>query len=152
MKRMRVVAQETSLKDKLEMLRPQMVEAAQAIYNQWEQDEEGVDIEYGGGGICDQINQAIQGIIVGNIEDIDVMEGGQEGDDHSWTIAYTNREAYGIDIPASVYESGGGYRWTKLEDIAFEPDDVEIFSVTDYIDIDELRIAKDNRVRNRRRL
>jgi hypothetical protein len=57
------------------------------------------------------------------------MEGGQEGDDHSWVVAYTKDEAYGIDIPYSIYEIGGGYSWKKIEGVTFEASDVEIFPI-----------------------
>jgi hypothetical protein len=129
MKRMRVIAQELNLKTKLTMLKPQMAQQAQEVYNEWEQDEEGLDPELGGGGICDRITEAIQGVIVENIE-ADVVEGGEEGSDHSWVIAYNATEACGVDIEPRVYESGSGYNWTKIPDVVFTPEDIDIFSIS----------------------
>lgn len=130
MKRMRVVAErlEASLKNELIQLRTQMAQAAQQVYDEWEQDEEGIDEVLGAGGPCDQIAQALAGIVVTNTA-ADVTDGGQAGADHAWTIAYTNNEAYGIDIPPSTYESGGGYCWQKITDVKFTLDDIEIFPI-----------------------
>ena len=110
----------------LQALRPQMAAAAQGIYDGWIQDE---DDEFNGGGICGAIAEAIQGIIVSSIGQVAVSEGGQDGDDHAWTIAHTDTEVYGVDISPSVYERGGGYSWTKIDDVQFEPRDVEVFAI-----------------------
>jgi len=129
MKRMRVIAQELNLKTKLNTFKAQMAQQAQEVYNDWEQDEEGLDPELGGGGICDRITQAIQDAIVNNIEAVEVTEGGEDGSDHSWVIAYSATEAYGLNIDPSVYEFGGGYSWTKVPDAVFTADDIEIFPI-----------------------
>jgi ribosomal protein S18 acetylase RimI-like enzyme len=111
----------------LKALTPQMAEAAQKIYDSWEQGEE--DDDLGGGGICDEIAGAIAGIIVGNITDSDTVDGGQDGDDHAWVIAGLNGKAYGVDIPPGVYETGGGYSWTKRPLVTFDASDVDIFPI-----------------------
>lgn len=118
-----------SLGDQLNQLRPQMAQAAQEVYNAWEQDEEGFDEEFGGGGICDQIEQALSGVIAENLEDAEIESGGQDGDDHAWVIVYNQREAYGVDIPPDVYEMGGGYKWTKIPDVTISPEDIYIFEI-----------------------
>jgi len=127
MGKLRVTAQ--SLRTKLEALRPQMAQAAQVIYDEWEQDEEGIDEVFGGGGPCDQISQALMNVIITNIPEVDITDGGQDGDDHAWPVVYTDTEAYGVDIPPQIYESGGGYNWTKLLDVQFTPEDIEIFPI-----------------------
>lgn len=118
-----------SLKKELEQLRPRMVEAVQKIYDEWTQDEDGVDEELGTGGICDQVADAIVGVIQENVRDVDTLEGGQDGDDHAWPIAQRGDEAYGVDIPPGVYESGGGYSWKKISDVVFKPEYIVIFPV-----------------------
>ena len=128
MKRMRVIAR-YELNLSLEQLRTRMAQAAQAVYDEWEQDDEGVDEVFGGGGICDKISDALADVIVTNLEDIEIAEGGQDGDDHAWLIAYNHNEAYTIDIPHQMYESGGGYSWTKIEDVTFAPEDIIIDSI-----------------------
>lgn len=111
----------SNFKAQLEALRPQMAAAAQKIYDEWEQGEDD-----GGGGICDEIEHEISGIIASNVES-EVIQGGQDGDDHAWTIAYLGKEVYGIDIAPMLYERGGGYSWTKVPGVTFDADDVEIF-------------------------
>ncbi len=113
---------------RLKTLRGDLSAAAQEIYNEWSQDSEGVDIVYGAGGICDAIADAITDIVASNL-DVKVSHGGQPGDDHSWAVIAGKKKAYGIDIPCRLYERGGGYRWKKLENITFKPEDIEIFEV-----------------------
>lgn len=108
-------------------LRGQMAKEAQEIYNAWEQDSEGIDFEFGGGGICDQISNAIGGIIMQHIPGVEVTEAGQDGDDHSWVVVYNETEAYHVDIPPGVYERGGGYTWHKIPGIIFQPNHIEIY-------------------------
>jgi hypothetical protein len=114
------------LKEQLLALAPQMAAAAQQVYDEWEQDEEGLDIEHGPGGICDRISQAITDVIVTNIGEVDILEGGQEGDDHAYIIAFNDSEAYMVDIPAGLYETGGGYSWQKIPDVEFTAHDVVV--------------------------
>jgi hypothetical protein len=116
-------AQEQSLYQRLLSLRPQMAQAAQEIYDQWQAN----DPEVGGGGICDEIARSLSDIIVSNLEGVEVTEGGQDGDDHAYIIVYNNSECFGVDIPYQVYERGGGYSWTKIEGVKFSPDHVVIF-------------------------
>jgi len=125
---LRRVAQHT-LNLSLEQLRAQMAQAAQAVYDEWEQDEEGMDEEFGSGGICDQISSALASVIVTALEGVEIAEGGHDGDDHAWLIAYNHNEAYAVDIPHQMYEAGGGYSWTKVPDVQFTPEDVTIDSI-----------------------
>lgn len=117
----------------LKSLRKQIVTQAQPILDAWEQDEEGFDEEFGGGGACDAIAQEIAGILAEN--GFDITEGGQDGDDHAFNVALKDGRAFVVDIPAGVYESGGGYSWKKLQDVQLDPNDVEIielYNVSDY--------------------
>lgn len=107
----------------LDSLRPEIVKAAQEAIDGWSIDE------LGDGGICDEVSQAIAGVIALNIEDVEIEDGGHEGDDHAWVIATLGDETYGIDIPHHLYETGGGYSWKKIEGVIIEPDDVEIWPI-----------------------
>lgn len=106
-------------------LRQQMASAVQVLYNQWEQ-VDGMDEELGGGGICDQVADSIAGI-VHSIDGVETTEGGQDGDDHAYVVAYNQTEAYSVDIPPGVYESGGGYNWAKIPDVVIDAGDVSIY-------------------------
>jgi len=117
---------EKPLYKKLMKLRKKMVKKVQEIYDDWQGEN---DPEFGYGGICDQISNAIADVIVSNLEDVNITEGGQEGDDHSYIIAYNDEEAYEVDIPPSIYEKGCGYRWEKIPDVKFEEDDIIIYPI-----------------------
>jgi hypothetical protein len=119
----------SKLKTDLEHLRFEMAEAAQKVYDEWAQDEKGDDEELGSGGICDGVAEAIAGVIVSSLQNVETFDGGQEGDDHAWTIAQRDGEAFGVDINQRVYEIGGGYHWKKKPNVIIRPDQVEIFSV-----------------------
>jgi hypothetical protein len=113
----------------LQALQGDMAEAAQKVYDDWEQDDGGEDEELGAGGICDQVADALSGVIGQGVEDAELFEGGQDGDDHAWVVVQRGDEAYGVDIPPGVYESGGGYNWKKKEGVIFEPGYIVIFPV-----------------------
>jgi len=120
-------AQQSSLHDRIRQLTPAMAKAAQAVYDAWNQDEDGMDEEFGGGGACDEIASEIASILAH--AGIDTTEGGQDGDDHAYLYAYDDREAFEVDIPPHVYERGSGYSWTKIPGVVFEADDVQITPV-----------------------
>lgn len=109
-----------NLQQHLISLRPQITIAAQLVYDQWEPDEFG-------GGICDEISSAISDVL--SVAGIDSTEGGHDGDEHSYVVAYDDTEAFVVDIPYDVYETGGGYSWEKTPDVVFSPNDVAIVPV-----------------------
>lgn len=106
-----------------------MVAVAQQVYDGWNQDSSGEDEELGEGGICDEIAEAISGVIAEKISDVEMSDGGQPGDDHAWAVASRGMESYGIDIPCGIYERGSGYRWKKIPGVVFVADHIEIFEV-----------------------
>jgi hypothetical protein len=107
----------------LKKARPLFAAAAQKVYDAW--DEEDVDT-YGGGGICHLIADAIVGVAY----ELGVSEGttvsAQIGEVHVWAVVQVADGVYSIDIPWYVYERGGGYSWTKEQDVTFSEDDVRI--------------------------
>jgi hypothetical protein len=113
------------LKSQLRALRSDIAHAAQEIIDEWQQDEEGLDEEFGAGGICDRVSEAM-GTIIGRLPGIEIAEGGQPGDDHAYLIVYDPKEAFIVDIPPDVYETGGGYNWKKKKKVHVSPDDVVI--------------------------
>lgn len=110
-------------------LRPYLAHAAQHVYDTWDPDPDGVDDEYGEGGICDAVVQELWGVLAHHLPDVDVEEGGHDGDDHAWLIVSHGVERYGVDIPPQYYEHGGGYRWHKIPRVHFLPNYVEIFDL-----------------------
>ncbi len=112
------------MRKSIESLRPSIAQKAQEIYDAWKQDHEGVDEEFGTGGICDAIANEISSELASR--GYDVVEGGQAGDDHAFVIAHNGNHAFVVDIPPNVYESGGGYSWKKKEGVKFADDHVEV--------------------------
>jgi hypothetical protein len=112
------------LKSRLESLRPRLASVAQAVINEWEQDEDGIDEKFGAGGPCDTIANEMASVLAQS--GIDVTEGGHDGDDHAYLIAYDDDEAFVVDIPPGAYETGGGYRWRKLPNVRLQEDDVVV--------------------------
>jgi hypothetical protein len=114
------------LASRLRVLRPELAAAAQKIIDAWEQDDEGLDEELGSGGVCDRVAEAMADVINERLPEVGLTEGGQDGDDHAFKIAYTDTEAYSIDISPYVYETGGGYSWRKREGVEVQPEDVSV--------------------------
>lgn len=113
------------LSKSLNNLRPQLAAAAQAVYDDWEDE---------GSGICDLISTAMGEVL--SQFGIETTEGGHDGDDHSYIIAYDDTSSFLVDIDPYTYERGGGYNWVKLPDVVFGPADILIVPVErpDWVD------------------
>lgn len=125
----------TKLHKALLQLRPQLAAAAQEQIDAWQQDEEGFDEELGGGGCCDRVADAMGNVIGDRLENVEIHEGGQDGDDHAFLLVYAieppyaDETAYIVDIPPSVYETGSGYSWRKRDGAQVTAGDVVIVPV-----------------------
>jgi hypothetical protein len=120
------------LQPKIEALRPAFCQAAQAVYDAWDQDKNGVDWRYGEGGICDAISESMSAVIQDAIDGpIWSREGSQEGSDHSFLVVTTLREGCFLNIPHWIYETGGGYVWKKKKGVIFREKHVEIDSISE---------------------
>lgn len=108
------------LQARLSLLRAPLAAAAQRAVDEhdWES-----------GGACDAVQSALWGVLAEH--GIDATEGGHDGDDHAWLVVYDarTREVCGLDVPASVYEEGGGYSWTRIDGAEVEPSDVVVWPV-----------------------
>lgn len=114
------------LRSRLMGLRSRLARAAQRVYDGWDPEW------YGGGGICDDVADAMSGVIAGSIADVEVDAAGW---DHAFVHVWTDDEAFVVDIPPSIYETGGGYRWEKIEDVRIRPGHVIIDDIPrSYID------------------
>ena len=118
-----------SLIQKLNRLRSELATAAQGVLDEWIQDDEGFDADLGGGGPCDRVSEAMSGVIGNALEGVEILDGGQDGDDHAWLVVVSDSEAAGVDVPPGVYETGGGYNWKKIPDAQIEPADVAIWKI-----------------------
>lgn len=118
-------------------IKTDIAKAAQNVYNQWEQDEEGVDEMYGSGGICDDIADAMCNAVQ-NKTKYNCFHLYNEYECHTSIYVYDtlNKKIYNVDIPPHVYEKGYGYNWKKIKDVTFSLNDVKITELDyeDYID------------------
>lgn len=124
----RYLAANTSPIRRLQALRPALARAAQKVYDGWEVEEDGDD-DYGGGGICDDVANALGEVVNRALDDVTIVDGGQDGDDHAFIVVLTDTEAVAVDIPPDVYERGGGYSWEKIEGVRFDAGDVVLDSL-----------------------
>lgn len=125
----KIVESERTLAE-VQALLPQLCQAAQATYDAWDaSDEEFGDADVGFGGICQDIADAISGVLgEAGIECATVDSGGM-GDQHVWCRVLLNNGIYDVDIAPRVYETGGGYEWKKIQGVVFEPKDVDVYLV-----------------------
>jgi hypothetical protein len=107
-----------------EQLRGELAAAAQKVYDAWEQDEEGYDEVYAGGGVCHDIASEMAGVL--NNAGIDAYTVSSNHEVHVYVVAPFAEGVYEIDIPYRLYEIGGGYTWQKIPDVVFTPDFVHI--------------------------
>lgn len=103
---------------------PLLVGVAQVEYDAWQQNEHGFDEELAWGGVCDKISEEVGGVFAEH--GFDVMEGGQDGDDHAFCIVTKDGRCFQVDIPSHLYEFGSGYIWRKKPGVIFAPEHVEI--------------------------
>lgn len=111
-------------------LLPQLAAAAQNVYDQWDQDQEGIDDVYGGGGICDDIADAFCTILQNH--NLDCTTQYNEYDTHTSTYVsdHETHTVYNVDIHPSHYEKGYGYNWTKIPNVQFKPNMISVNQIT----------------------
>ena len=142
------LAIENNLEHQLKDLKPLLAAKAQEIYDEW--DEADIDT-YAGGGICHYIADGFVGILNEKFPELvsftisdsyevhvyaaiaDITEDELENEDSELDGAYV----YNVDIHHSVYETGGGYSWTKKPNIEFDPQDVSIYKY--WVDLDNIK-------------
>lgn len=124
---MAVLEQESQLPSmrNIEQLRPRLATAAQKVYDAWEQDDEGWCEELGTGGICQDIADAIAGVLVDNGVEAATISA-TVGEQHVWTIAKTEEGVVEVDISPCTYEVGSCYTWKKIAGVQFYPEDIII--------------------------
>jgi hypothetical protein len=86
---------------------PSLVQAAQLVYNEWDQSDPEND-DYGGGGICQDIADAIAGVLDDNGIECMTIDSRGMGEQHVWVVARVAEGIFEVDIPYHLYERGGG--------------------------------------------
>lgn len=111
--------------DYLESLKPELAKVAQKEYDEWEQDENGYDEVFGGGGICQEIaNKMCDVLISHGVESVTMSQ--HIGEQHVYVLAKIEDGVCEVDIPPYVYEEGGGYSWRKIPNITIAHNDVVV--------------------------
>lgn len=113
-----------SLQSEIQALRGELAAAAQSELDTWVINEAGYDEEFGYGGACDAISRKMGDVLAGQLENTEVTDGGQDGDDHAYLLCLRANESVVVDIPPSLYEVGGGYSWRKRVGVRLEAQDV----------------------------
>lgn len=125
-----VESRRVPLPQQIESLIPQVLAAAQRVYDDWDENPD----EYAGGGICHLIADEVAAVF--NDRDIDATTlSAEQGEQHVWAIVLLRSEdsdgeehivVYEVDIPPGVYETGGGYSWQKIPNVKFDRNDLVI--------------------------
>lgn len=114
-----------SINDITESIKDEMVRVAQEQYDGWQQDEHGVNIELGRGGICHLIADDLLNVLYKNkIENVQSVCSNYE--QHVYIVGQFKEGIYEIDIPYYIYETGGGFTWKKKPDVKFSREDIVI--------------------------
>lgn len=111
----------------IKQLKPTIAQAAQKLYDTWDQDEDGVcSVRDHAGGICHEIADEVVDILNdAGFEHVTTMSY-SVGENHVSAVVATSDGVYEVDIPPYTYETGGGYNWKKKPDVTFTPNDVVI--------------------------
>lgn len=117
------------LTKQLELLKPLLAKVAQDVFERW--------VEWPCG-CCDAIAQDMAVLIFNELPHVEILDGGQEGDDHAWLIVHDGMTACGVDIPHYYYERGGGYNWQPLNDVQLDETCLAIWTIpiTDILEDD----------------
>lgn len=107
------------------ILIPKIISSVQSVYDNWDQsDPENDDLN--GGGLCQDIAESIADVLNSHGIDALTIDSGGVGEQHVWTVFQVNEGLYQIDIPYQYYETGGGYKWTKIPDVKFNKNMIDI--------------------------
>ena len=110
-------------KAEIEALAGDLVRVAQVELDAWQQDADGMDEVLGAGGACGLIAEAMAGVLAENGVTFARVDTEFDGG-HEFLVALVDEGVVMVDIPARVYETGGGYVWTKREGVILTAEDV----------------------------
>lgn len=102
-------------------------ERVQQIYDMWEQDADGVDEVYGGGGICDNVATALVEALQAAGHDAFTLH--YEQDNHTVAVALMDGRTVEVNIPLHLYERGSWYSYKKVEGVRFAPQHITVIEL-----------------------
>jgi hypothetical protein len=113
--------------------REDLVGTAQIVLDGWEQDADGFDLVLGHGGACDLVASALAAVLADRGIEACVTGTAFDGG-HAFAHALIDGQVWAVDIPASVYETGYGYTWTKRPGVILTADDITFLLVATGVD------------------
>lgn len=116
-------------------------EAAQSVYDDWQQDAEGVDEMYAEGGICDDVAASLANALTS--AGFEAMTFHYEQDNHTVAIAKMSGKTVEVDIPLSFYERGSWYKYAKVTGYIFRPEHIIITPLGDEAEFDRMLAEAD---------
>jgi hypothetical protein len=114
-----------SVKEINSSVKKELVAAAQKVYDEWQQDNNGHDEELGSGGICHLIADDLLNVL-SNHKIYNCQSVCSNYEQHVYIIGKFEEGVYEIDIPYSIYETGGGFNWKKIPDVVFDGSHISI--------------------------
>ena len=102
----------------------QFIEAAQKVYDSWDED---LIEELNGGGICHLIAEEFCSILVSI--GIDASTETDYSIQHVYTVLVLTEGVFVLDILPYTYETGGGYSWEKIPDVTFSINDLSLYRI-----------------------
>lgn len=133
---------ERSAQAGFDALRPALAAAAQRVYDAWDASDVDGDWQVGFGGICHLIADALIEVLWGAGIEATTVSSSHEV--HVYVVARTADGVFLVDIPHGLYETGGGYNWTKIPEVTFDASDVVVDllstdpnDIREYIEDDE---------------
>lgn len=109
-------------------IKDELAQAAQKVYDGWEQNEEGYCDSFGHGGICGDIANVMTEILWKY--DIECTTVSSNHEQHVYVVAKTDEGVFSVDIPWSHYETGGGFCWKKIPDVELTSWDIQIYHIS----------------------
>lgn len=116
--------------DRIRPLLPALASAAQRAYDEWDQNDEGIDEVLGPGGVCQDVAENMADVLVSKGIEAQTVSAAV-GDQHVYVVVQLPDGVYTVDIPPGVYEAGAGYNWRKIPGVRFEPGYVVVDKLDD---------------------
>jgi hypothetical protein len=96
-------------------LTPQLLEAAQAEYDKWDESDEDT---YAGGGICHFIAEELVRVL--DASGIEASSVSSMHEQHVYVACKLVEGVFTLDIPYSLYERGALFTWSKIQGVRFD--------------------------------
>ena len=113
-------------------IRLKLIDVASKEYDKWNQ-VDGYDEELGSGGICHLIADRMIEILDEEFNTVgkEIFATTKNLSDvqHVNVLVALSDGIYELDLPYWIYETGGGFSWTKKPDVVFETDDIVLYKL-----------------------